>query len=178
MNPSDFQAQWESDEPSTLVRFAPEAVSQLSLSEDSKRLLADVGIPEAAAPFLDFGGRTAYTLPPVDEVWKAGDSRQRIIGSNGYGDPICIHEETGIVSFLLHDDEMKDQFMNSSLLQLVYTLLAFRRVVQRTNKEAGPGAYLEGRIPLEVADEFIKAIDVVDPEAMKPDRFWFTTVVK
>jgi hypothetical protein len=178
MNPNDFQTEWESDEPSTLVTFSPESVSQLALSEESKRLLVDVGLPEAAAPFLDFGGKTAHTLPTVDAVWKEGDSRQRIIGSNGYGDPICVHSDSGIVSFLLHDDEMKEQFMNSSLLQLAYTLLAFRRVVQRTNKEAGPGAYLEGRIPLEVSDEFIRTIDVIDPEAMKPERFWFTAVVK
>jgi hypothetical protein len=68
--------------------------------------------------------------------------------------------------------------MNSSLLQLVYTLLAFRRLVQKTNELGGDGAYLEGRIPLEIADEFIRAVDEIDQDAMRPDRFWFATVVK
>jgi hypothetical protein len=107
MNPEDFQSQWMKGEQSDLVVYSREAASELSISAESKRLLTDVGLPESAAPFLDFGGDSAFVLAPVCEIWKAGDSQQRIIGSNGYGDPICVHSRSGVVSFLLHDDQMK-----------------------------------------------------------------------
>ena len=178
MNPDDFRSQWVASEPADLVTFSREAISGLCIATDSKRLLADVGLPESAAPFLDFGGESAFFLPPVHEVWMEGDGHQRIIGSNGYGDPICVHSQSGVVSFLLHDDGMRAEFMNSSLLQLAYTLLAFRHLVQKTNELGGSDAYLEGRIPMEIADHFIRVVDEIDPDAMKPERFWFTAVVK
>ncbi len=178
MSPEDFQTQWTKTdpEPEPLITFSHEAVSQLALSEDTKRLLAEIGLPDSAAPFLCFGTEESISLPPVPEVWRDGDERQRVIGCNGSGDPICLHAETGAISYLLHDHDMEARFMNSSVLQLAYTLLAFGLLVRKTNESSGEDAYLDGRIPMEVADEFITTVEHIDPEAIKPGSFWLSSI--
>ena len=55
------------------------------------------GLPESAAPYLDFGGKHHAGIPSAADLWKAGEAfrRYRIIGANGFGDPICLDVETG-----------------------------------------------------------------------------------
>lgn len=178
MTPEKFKAEWERGETSQLVRYPPNVVSELSLPEEAKSFLTDIGLPEGAAPFLDFGGKSHLSIPPVTEIWKAGENRFRIIGSNGYGDPVCIDTESaGRVFYLLHEDEMVPRFINSSIPQLAYSLLAFRQVVADTNAMGGRDAYLEGRIPAEIVDRFITEMETIDPPAISADHFWFHAIV-
>ena len=178
MTPNEFKVAWESDEPSTLVRFPEEAVRGLPLSSEGKCFLSDIGLPAEASPFLGFGSSGELRIPPVADVWKCGHPRYRIIGSNGYGDPVCVDTQgEGRVVYLLHDDDMAVRFMNSSVPQLAYSLLAFRTVVAQTQAINGEDAFLEGKIPPEVVDQFITAMESIDPEAIKADHFWFKSIV-
>jgi len=178
MTPDEFKTQWESEKTSQLVRYPCSVVLDLAIPEGAKSFLTDIGLPEDAAPFLDFGGSSHISIPTVTEVWKAGDRRFRVIGSNGYGDPVCVDTESaGRVFYLLHDDSMVPRFMNSSIPQLAYSLLAFRQVVADTNAIGGKGAFLEGRIPPEVVDRFIIEMETIDPPAVSSEHFWFHTIV-
>jgi len=178
MTPGEFKAEWEREETSQLVLYPRSAVIGLGIPDEAKSFLMEVGLPEGAAPFLDFGGTAHIHIPAVTEVWKAGEQRYRIIGSNGYGDPVCIDTESaGRVFYLLHDDEMSPRFMNSSIPQLAYSLLAFRRVVTDTNAVGGKGAYLDGHIPPEVVDRFITEMEAIDPPAISSEHFWFHSIV-
>jgi hypothetical protein len=178
MTPAEFKAQWDRDEASRLVRYPRSVVEQIAIPEESKSFLTDIGLPDGAAPFLDFGGSSHLSMPTVTEVWKAGEPRYRIIGSNAYGDPICVDTESaGRVLYLLHEAEMTPRFMNSSIPQLAYSLLAFRQVVADTYAICGKGAFLEGRIPSDVVDRFITEMEAIDPPAISSENFWFHSIV-
>jgi hypothetical protein len=178
MTPDEFKAQWEREKTSQLVRYPQSVVADLTIPGEAKSFLTNIGLPEDAAPFLDFGGSRHISMPTVTEVWKAGERRYRIIGSNGYGDPVCVDTESaGRVFYLLHDDQMTPRFMNSSIPQLAYSLLAFREVVAETNAIGGKGAFLEGRIPPEIVDRFITKMETIDPPAISSEHFWFHSIV-
>jgi len=178
MTSDEFKTQWEREKTSRLVRYPRSIVLELAIPEEAKSFLTEIGLPDSAAPFLDFGGSTCISIPTVTEVWKAGERRYRIIGSNGYGDPVCVDTESaGRVFYLLHDDGLAPRFMNSSIPQLAYSLLAFRQVVSDANAIGGKNAYLEGCIPSEVVDRFITQMETIDPPAISSDHFWFHSIV-
>jgi hypothetical protein len=56
MTPGDFKRAWEQDE-FKLITFPPEVVANLHVSEDQRAFLIQPGLPESAAPYLDFGGK-------------------------------------------------------------------------------------------------------------------------
>lgn len=178
MTPDEFKVRWEGEETSQLVRYPRNVVLELAIPEEARSFLTDIGLPEGAAPFLDFGGPSHLSIPSVTEVWKAGERRYRILGSNGYGDPVCVDTESaGRVFYLLHDGDMAPRFMNSSIPQLAYSLLAFRQVVADTNAIGGKDAYLDGRIPPGVVERFITEMETIDPPAISSEHFWFHSIV-
>jgi hypothetical protein len=178
MTPDDFKQAWECG-GEKLVTFPSEVVATLRIPEDQRTFLIQPGLPESAAPYLTFGGKHYIGMPSAAELWKASNAfkRYRVIGANGFGDPICVDEESeGVIVYLNHDDEMKRCFMNSNVGRLASTLLAFREVVQETQKRGGPDAYLDGQVPSDVVDRFIVQMDEIDPSAIKANTFWFHSV--
>src|SRR5262245_24352642 len=168
MTPDDFKRAWEC-EGDKLVTFPSNVVATLRIPEDQRAFLIQPGLPESAAPYLNFGGKHYIGIPSAAELWKAGDAfkRYRVIGANGFGDPICVDEVSGgAIVYLNHDDEMKSGFMNSDVGRLAATLLAFREVVQETQNRGGPDAYLNGQVPSDVVDRFIVQMDEIDPSAI------------
>lgn len=179
MTPEDFKRAWESG-GNTLVTFPPEVVNTLRISEGDRASLIQPGLPDSAAPYLDFGGKHHIGIPSAADFWKAGDAfhRYRIIGANGFGGPICLDEESaGAVVYLNHDNEMRRCFMNSNVVCLAYSLLAFRDVVRESREPGGSDAFLDGRIPNDVVDKFITRMDEIDPPAIKSDCFWFRSIM-
>jgi hypothetical protein len=179
MTPEEFKKAWEQDGDNLCI-FPSEAVEGLDISESQRIFLTNIGLPESAAPFLDFGGKHYLPIPSVADVWKGGTTFEcyRAIGCNGFGDPVCIDENSGgAVVYLNHDDNMKRQFINSSVECLAFSLLAFRTVVRDAQARGGPDAHLNGQIPNDVADQFIRRMDEVDPDAIKPETFWFRSVM-
>src|SRR5262245_5003209 len=173
MTPDDFRRAWEQG-GDQLATFAPEAAATLRIPDAQRTFLMQAGLPESAAPYLDFGGNHYRGIPSAAELWKGEAFRRyRIIGVNGFGDPICLDEETGgAVVYLNHDDEMKRGFINSSVERLALSLLAFREVVRETQHRGGADAYLNGQIPSDLVDRFILRMEELDPPAIKSDMFW------
>src|SRR5438445_70063 len=156
MTPDEFKRAWEQN-GDRLVTFPPEAVATLHIPENHRAFLIQPGLPESAAPYLDFGGKHYVGIPSAAQLWKAGEAfeRYRVIGANGFGDPICLDEESaGAVVYLNHDDEMKRGFINSTVECLACSLLAFREVVRETQQRGGLDAYLREKIPNELVDRF------------------------
>jgi len=179
MTPDDFKRAWEAV-GDRLVTFTAEVVATLRVPETQRAFLLHPGLPESAAPALDFGGKRYRNIPSAAELWKAGDAfrRYRIIGANGFGDPICLDEETGgAVVYLNHDDEMKRGFINSSVEQLALSLLAFREVIRETQQRGGADAYPNGQIPSDLVDRFILRMEEIDPPAIKSDTFWLRSIL-
>jgi hypothetical protein len=179
MTAEEFKRAWERDD-FELISFSAEAVAGLRIPEEQRAFLLQPGLPKQAAPYLDFGGKYNFEIPSVAEQWRAGEAfrRYRIIGANGFGDPVCLDEAAdGAVVYLNHDDEMKRRFMNSNVQCLAFSLLAFRDVVRETLKSGGPDAWLDNNIPSEVVDQFILRMDEIDAAAIKADTFWFRSVL-
>ncbi len=55
---------------------------------------------------------------------------------------------------------------------------AFRQVIADTNPILGNADFLEGRMPPEIVDRFITAIETVDPPAISSEHFWFHAIVE
>lgn len=155
-------------------------VADLCIPENAKAFLLSPGLPHEAAPFLTFGTNRDLPLPTVSEVWRQPKNfdRYRIIGSTGYGDPVCIDEAAnGRVVYLNHDNEFLVGFVNSSVPHLAHSMLAFRDAVKRTQEINGADAFLNGQIPSSVVDEFFKRMDSIDPVGIKDGTFWFRSIL-
>ena len=56
MNADDFKREWTAA-GDTLIAFTPESLQAITLPEASTGFLLNAGLPDSAAPFLDFHGR-------------------------------------------------------------------------------------------------------------------------
>ena len=57
-------------------------------------------------------------------------------------------------------------FINSSVMQLAESLFAYRRLIEDTQSENGPNAYLDRDIPAEVLARFESFLRDSDPPAL------------
>ena len=136
-------------------------VDVFGLDTESRRVLAESGLPGAAAPCLSF--RDAATMPRIWEVFAPGQWKEqekshllgyRMLGSDGAGNPICVDEKTGEVWLLDHEDWFRTrQFVNSSVAKLAECLLL----------------YLGQRDATELTD----AVQAIDARALAEGCFWF-----
>lgn len=132
------------------VVYSAERVAPLRIPDEHKAFLLESGLPADAAPFLNFdiGDRA---LTPVD-----GMPDSVIIGSNNYGDSICLDQaDRGAVVYYNHDNMMKRVFMNSSLPLFAESLCAFSQLMRKKDEAA-----------------FVRNINAIDPPALAPDAFW------
>jgi hypothetical protein len=182
MTPVEFGSLWIAGEnpraPCPLICFPQEAVSRRRLLRGDQSFLTGIGLPEQAAPFLNFGSKHVLGMPTAASLFRLdeGEDQFPTIGHNGSGDPICIDEALGRVIYLNHDNNFSATFINSSIAQLAYSLLAFREALKEANEIAGSGAFLEGRIPLETVDRFITKMEEIDAKAIEPDSFWLGAI--
>jgi molybdopterin-biosynthesis enzyme MoeA-like protein len=64
MSPDEFKQAWEL-EGDKLVTFPLDTVTTLRICDRDRAFLIYPGLPESAAPFLDFGGKNHADLPSV-----------------------------------------------------------------------------------------------------------------
>src|SRR5687767_8736902 len=123
---SDFRHRWSAAEgrlgySSPADGFVrPTTALPAGLDEESRSLLLSCGLPREAGPMLSFGDTAR--MPRIDEVFSPGTWKQpdvarleeyRMLGSDGAGNPICLHEPSGAVWLLDHEDHFRTrQFMN------------------------------------------------------------------
>jgi len=175
MKPEEFRKLWITDEDH-LLTYPLDVVKTLSISRESKQFLIEAGLPESAAPFLSFGPKTGnIPLVAVSEFWDLPISFNcyRIIGSTGNGDSICIDEPgNGSVVYLNHDNNFMKVFINSSVIHLAESLLAYRDFVSEIISTKGENAYLDGDIPQRLIDCIIDKIGKIDEMAIRKKCFW------
>lgn len=160
MTPSEFKSRFIELLPAVpadlnlqldrFVTYPHKRVAALQLPEDHKAFLTESGFPADAAPFLNFDC-SDHSLAVLDDF---PDSF--MIGSNNYGDPICIDvADAGSVVFYNHDDRMKRVFINSSLPLFAESLCAFSQLMRTKD-----------------ADTFFDQLRSIDPTAMALGSFW------
>ncbi len=160
MNPQDFKKLWVNKEDS-LESFDSSSIKDLQTDSLTKEHLFS-GLPKDAAPFLSFGPCHDANLQSVAEQFELEIEFDhfKIIGWNGYGDPIAIDEKNNNIVYLNHDDEFGYVFMNSSIGQMMQFLLIFREFIDLTNAE-----------PIEKHQELFKSaiakLNTIDPIAIQ-----------
>ena len=176
MSPEEFRMKWCAQADEELVGYSAKAVDALKIPAESKRFLKVAGLPDSAAPFLDFEyDAKRGAIPTIVEVWKLPPTYDcyRVIGWNGSGDPVCLDEsKAGEVVYLNHDNEFQRVFVNTSVERLAGCLLVFREMVARAQLERGQDAYLNADVPENVLEWAKKEIARIDEKALLDDAMW------
>lgn len=162
MTPFEFKSRFIELLPSTppefdldLARFVTypfERVAALQLADEQKAFFVESGFPAAAAPFLSFecGDQALTALEGFPDSF--------IIGSNNYGDAVCVDiADDGKVVYYNHDDRMKRVFINSSLSLFAESLCVFSHLMRFKDNDA-----------------FSAHLRSIDPSALAPGTFWTT----
>lgn len=172
LSPTDFVARWGADE---LVCFPAKAVDRLPIAAEDRAFLVQAGLPSDAAPFLSFDAPRPAGLPTVADQWGAAVEfqRYRVLGSDGSGNPIALDEQSaGEVVSLNHEAGFARALMNTSVRQMAESLLAYRKLVQDTQAEFGPDAFLDGKTSAAARKALKDELTRIDPAAVKPGSFW------
>lgn len=172
LTPEEFRDRWGGD--GELDVFPPGATADLKAPPETKRFLNEVGLPEAASPFLEFQAPEDGPLPTSAQEWNLGPefARYREIGFNGSGDPVCLDESSdAAVVYLNSDDNFARVFVNSSVPQLAESLLAYRHLVKDTQRRNGPDAFLDGNVSEDLRRWLRDELARIDPAAVE-DGFW------
>ena len=170
LSPKDFVAHWGKKHP--LIRFRKQALERLAIADADKDFLAHAGLPESAAPFLNFEAPKSGEVPTVTDLYDQPDKfrRYRVIGGDGSGSPIALDEErAGEVVCLDHEEKFARTLMNTTVTQLAESLLAYRNVVG-DSLAADDDDALE--LPAKVRKKLHQDLKKIDPDAMKVGCFW------
>jgi SUKH-4 immunity protein len=175
MTPQDFANQWH--EPLTTVD--EKTLSLWPFSASDRAFLLQAGLPNSAAPFLNFD----LPLKRIYEVWGHSfeytvDEKETlepycVIGSDGSGSPIATDTlNQGRVVHLDHDDGFSTvTLMNSSIPQLAAFLLLTRNMIQTAHAELSAEVRHEG-IPDAYIVAVLQAMALVDAAAMQDGCYW------
>lgn len=168
MTPQQFKQSWESGEGDALIAFPQHALSDVLISPEALLFLVEIGLPESAAPYLNFEPPKTGTLHRVSALWlqKAAFDRYRVIGFNGSGDPVCLDEEAGgQVVYLNHDNGFQRVLMASSVIKLAECLVQFRDFLTGIDDPLAP-------IAAERFGPLLQRLCYVDPAAGGENGFW------
>jgi len=172
LSPTDFVVRWGSDD---LVGFPANGVDRLLLGAEDKEFLVQAGLPADAAPFLTFDAPRSADLATVAEQWGIADEfrRYRVIGSDGSGNPIALDEQCeGEIVWLDHENRFARALMNKSVRQMAESLLAYRKLVEDTQAQFGPDAFLDGKTSVAARKKLREELTKIDPAAVMPGCFW------
>ncbi len=163
-----FKQRWESVRGDRLVSFSPQSLADVHLPADAKQFLAEAGLPETAAPELNFEPPGRGTLHRVSIAWQQPPTfnRYRIIGSNDSGDPLCLDDiAEGQVVYLNHENRFERVLMASSVVTLAECLVEFRDAIF----EAGGD---RDAIPAKRLKALLQHFYAIDPAVCVAGGFW------
>jgi hypothetical protein len=167
ITPQEFKQRWGTGARDRLTVFPEASLSDVRVPSEVRAFLSEAGLPDQAAPFLDFGPPKSGALERVSVVWHQPTAfdRYRIVGGNGSGDPVCLDEEAeGQVVYLNHDNRFERVLMASTVFALAECLVELRDVV------VGAGGV--GEASREQYDRLLARIRAIDPAAGGPGGFW------
>ncbi|MER5480740.1 SUKH-4 family immunity protein [Streptomyces sp. NPDC002734] len=167
-DPERFRREWPKGDFWRLRRYTRGEVETLRLPERDVAVLADVGIPEEAAPFLAFDDRR---LPCPLETWDFPDVPVEdpdpfvVIGSDGSANPVVLDRtRPGFVLLVDRERGTGVHVYNTSIPRFLASLLAFRDFVELRERTSSPAT-----AALEALTERLQEID---PEAWGAECLW------
>jgi hypothetical protein len=174
MESGELKGAWEST-GEILVTFPATVFVGLPIPVETKVFLGATGLPESAAPFLDFSPPKSGVLPTVAQMWRLEDRDLEsfyVIGSNGAGDSIAI-DPMGMVFYLNHDAGFCPCYINRDVWTMSETLLRYQQMVAEALVCNGPEAFLDGHVPEKSVVAVQKFLETSDPDACVEGAMWF-----
>ena len=175
-------ARWlEGDEfEDPCVSLDEAALEGLTLDERTRSFLLRVGLPESAAPFIDFDvHREGAPLEDLGaRTGREEDRGLRIVGVYGDMDEqdqlLCLDERHGGRIVVRNPEKgSAPVLMNSGVHELLECLMVYRDALkERTQGEIDEEVLLPRRLHAKIA----AGIQARDPQAFQPGTFWYTQV--
>ena len=189
MKMDEFISKWKKAEPDSIfVKYNPQILLQRGVSEELKNQLSEYGLPESAAPYLNFKNIEDMSFLFRDYYY---------LGFTGNGDWICLSSKNGkilIVDHEIYGEEEDDNYesdvenstedtedvcddedfegiylLNTSLEKLCEYLLVYRSFVEETLSDHVKNDCKEyGKLMLQLK----KTLTQIDEKAMEDDGFW------
>jgi hypothetical protein len=174
MSPQEFSLEWHRVALQDNRVHPPfsgvdrEELEKSKLPREAQDFLA-VGLPEDTSYY------TLDMVPPLQRVyeifapeeWKESTKKAVepyfALGDDGGGNALCIHEVTGEIWLLDHEDFFQSQrFINSSLKQfLEFSLLSLRAWVGEMNPS-----------------DLLEPMKAIDSKAMLPEHTWLQVILE
>ncbi|MDQ0070541.1 hypothetical protein J2W34_002326 [Variovorax boronicumulans] len=153
-NPGIEQIPELKEQLSKFVQFDRETLVVRGIDQSAADFLAEGGLPQDAAPYLNFN---AYSEQELKDLYDLYEMPKEIfpIGANGSGDPLGIEISSQAIVFLNHDANMQRVFINSSIQQFAQSLLCYQQLLKQ-----GQG------------HELLERLQSIDPVATKAGSMW------
>lgn len=190
MKIAEFISEWEKSEPDAVfVTYKLQTLLQRGVSRELSSALSEFGLPESAAPYLNFESMEDMSFLFGDYYY---------LGFTGNGDWICLNSRNGKILIVDHEiygdedyegeeesgdeneeDVWEDEdfegicLLNTSLEKLCDCLLAYKNFVQDTlsdDVEHDRKEYEKLVLQLE------RSLTEIDEKAMEEDGFWAVEV--
>lgn len=174
MTAEEFKLLWIS-EGDSIIKYEIKNLLSLNLQKTTMDFLTKGGLPNSAAPFLNFDEKleTLNNYYNFDNI-KFDD--YIVIGTDGCGDPIVINtSQNDIIECLNHDDDFLPRFFNSSLNQFCQFVLNYRNFINLILKENGQNALMDGIFSDEQYKGLYEKFNVIDSKAIK-EGYWKDTL--
>lgn len=149
-----------------LTQMPVAAACNIHLSETERRILVEVGLPSAAAPFLTFVETGSTSLLSPDDLLQSTTSHSDLIvlGSTGSGDLVCMDNTSDNRIVLLLLDDFRTQHANRSILEFASCLLAFKSAIDEAGGILDPW-------PNDRINKLISDLTLNDP-SIEEGGFW------
>lgn len=141
--------------------FKKEEYRSCDLSDESKKILCDIGLPNKPLNFLEFNIETVENIQLGSEY---------IVIGNDYGTSICINKQNQIVS-IDPEDEYPTRFVNKdlkSLLQFIKVYLLYESKLLDVNDDEVN----------KIIEEIKKEFGEIDAEALNNEENWWSLILE
>jgi len=175
---NDLLAHWRAQQE-LVTTFPFELLSPFGFQPATVTFLTTIGLPEQAAPFLNF----YHQLPGTDggfyrvqQEYALEDSFAGYIaiGFDGLGNPVVLNtQQQDRVEWLDHEDDFAAHYVNASLPALASCLVVYEQFIQHLQQAAGEDAYLEAQVTDAQLTALQEALLAEDAQALdEAAGFW------
>lgn len=173
ISPQKFTDNWNK-EVFPLIKYTANRVNSLLISEEAKEFMIIAGLPESAAPFLNFETEEKGGIKKVTEKYNLNEKYSKYIylGFTETGNPLCLVEESGEVVYLDHENKYNEIFINSSIPLLAESLLEYSEFIKKIKQINGRRAFLDRNAPNDIIEWFKQRLYEIDPIALNDTCFW------
>lgn len=138
--------------------------------KEIKRALKN--LPSAAAPFLSFTKEEVERVTTVFTDLKPQLNDFVYIGSDGEGNPICVHLNSREVYILDHEFDFFPGYMNRNIQDLERFIDIYKNYINHICENYGDDAFFEGHYPEIEIDNLEIKFSTIDPKAVREPAFW------